>query len=281
MKTKTHGFICAATSPEYVKLAYMLSLSLKLTYQSGGLSIVVSNLNDVDEDMKWAFDAIVKIPQPEGVANFYNRSFFFEASPYDYTMALDADMVFSKNIDPWWELLDKRPVVMGTALTYRNKLITNRQFREVFDRARLYDAYSACFMFDKSKKSKELFELMKDLFVNWNKWRGILPTPFCLTQDATTDVSLGIATKALGLKSAYLGWRPKFIHLKPELQDNALDEWVDPKICLSPQPYSYVAERSIIEIGRIKQIYPVHYFKKECTTDDRIKLMKECYHALC
>jgi hypothetical protein len=174
-----------------------------------------------------------------------------------------------------------RPVVMGEAVTYRNKPITDRRFRGVFDKARLYDAYSACFIFDKSKKSKEMFDLLKNLFSDWNVWRGVLPSPYSIIQPATTDVSLGIATKALNLKSAYVGWRPKFVHLKAELQGNRDNEQVEPKICMSPQPYSYFGDRALIEIGRIKQLYPVHYFHKEWATTERIQQLEESYHALC
>jgi hypothetical protein len=53
----------------------------------------------------------------------------------DYTVALDADMVFARNLGQWWDLMEEggRPIVMSQAMTYRSVPITDRRFRKVFD----------------------------------------------------------------------------------------------------------------------------------------------------
>jgi hypothetical protein len=279
----SRGFICAATSHEYARLAYGLALSARVTHQIGGFSIVVSDKEFIDPEWRKVFDHVAEIKPPENANKFYLRSFFHQASPYDYTVALDADMVFARNLGQWWDLMEEggRPIVMSQAMTYRSVPITDRRFRKVFDDAKLLDAYSALFMFDKSDTSKELFSILNQMLGDWKVWRGVLPSKWSLLQPGTTDVSLGIALKLLGLKSAFTGWRPKFVHLKPEIQDNTTVDNVEAKLCLSaPQPYHFSADRSIVEVERIKQIYPVHYFKKEWLTSERLTTLEESYDAL-
>jgi hypothetical protein len=281
MKKKSQGFICAATTEEYVRLAYGLALSAKLTYQQGMFSIVVTDKDHVKPEWRQAFDKVIEVDIPPDSNKFYLRSFFYELSPYDYTIAMDADMVFSRKMDGLFDLMkDGRPVVLSQAMTYRSTEITDRRFRKVFDEAKLVDAYSAMFMFDKSDTSKELFSLLKQMLGNWNVWRGLLPPKWSLLQPGTTDVSLGLALKTMNLKSAVTGWRPKFVHLKPELQDNDPIIQLDPKLCLGSSDYPFMSERSLIEIERIKQIYPVHYFNKEWLTEDRLSLLEKSYDAI-
>jgi hypothetical protein len=61
---------------------------------------------------------------------------------------------------------------MSQAMTYRSVPITDRRFRKVFDDAKLLDAYSALFMFDKSDTSKELFSILNQMLGDWKVWRA-------------------------------------------------------------------------------------------------------------
>jgi hypothetical protein len=258
-----------------VKLAYGLALSLKLTNKENGLTIIVSDKSHVDPKWEPFFDKIVEIPSGDSTNKFYQRSFFYEASPYKQTVALDADMIFPYSVDNWWDAMSDRPIVMSDAVDFRGSVIKNRQFRKVFDDVQIPDAYSAFFMFDKSKKSKELFKLMNEMFVDWNVWRGLLSTPIAsidkidhsLLQIASTDVCLGLSLKLLKMNSAFVGWRPKFVHFKPELQAEKPTFDLKPKLLGCRKKTSLT---SIVEIGMIRQTVPVHYFEKSWLTDEYI-----------
>ena len=274
---KDCGFICAATTEEYVRLAYGLALSLKLTSKINRLSIIVSDKSHVKPEWAAVFDKVIEIPTIEGSSKFYQRSFFLEASPYRYTVALDSDMVFPCSTDKWWDMMKDRNFVMSEACNFRGQPITNRVFRQVFDDGRLLDAYSAFFFFDKSKKSKELFKTLNDMFVNWNTWRGLLPCYHSIFQPATTDVCLGMSLKLLKMDSAFMGWRPKFVHFKPELQDAT--SGLESRLVISPAPrYIKYQLTSIVEVERIRQVYPFHYFKKEWMSDEKLMLLEGCYN---
>ena len=40
----------------------------------------------------------------------------YEASPYDYTIKLEADMYIPRNIDHWWDVLKDREVVVSSTI---------------------------------------------------------------------------------------------------------------------------------------------------------------------
>lgn len=244
----TKGFICTATSVEYVELAYWLALSLQAS-QNQKLTVIVDEGVKITDEQHLAFDAIVVVPPHKD--KFASRLQVLDLSPYDQTILVDADMLILNDISDWWEQLALQPITWGKAVTYRGDTITNRTCRRVFDVAHLDDVYSAFFYFDKTLKAQQFFIVAKALHQKWPEFRKGFPMPYKYLQVGDTDVVFG-ATSALLQTTNDIVWQPPFVHFKPELQNTTVHPL---KVATACYPYS-------LYIEQYRQIYPIHYHHK-------------------
>jgi len=179
----------------------------------------------------------------------------YEASPYDYTIKLEADMYIPNNIDYWWDILQHRDVVVSSTIrNFKQEISDTRFYRRFIDDNKLPDVYNAITYFKKSDTAKQFFDIVKDVFANWEEYKKILQ---CNPNElATTDWVYAIACHIMGVENTTL---PMFtdmsmVHMKQYINGNPTENWTDTFIyeCLPNQ----------IRVQTVPQQYPFHYHVK-------------------
>lgn len=280
----TKGFFTIAQGAKYVRFAYALALSLKISQpEHSKLSIGITPGQKVSKKMRKVFDQVIDIPWGDAAKDsswkLENEWKAIYMSPYDQTIKLDADMLFPTDITEWWNVLEKSPVVFATdARTYRNEVVTSDYYRQVFTQNNLPNVYTAFFYFDKSEESFELFKWTEMIYNNWKRFFFEFFEAEHRPTLVSTDVVFALAAKLLNIdelnKMKGIGV-PTLVHMKTELQkwnsaENNMaipEEW-------NKVVHSYFNDDCELKIGNYRQIFPVHYHLKDFLTDDMIKAME-------
>ena len=239
----TRGFVIMAQGDDYVKCANTLKASIKRVMPKANVTIVTTEMlphGDQAPNTNWKLQ---------------NDWQVYEASPYDETIKLEADMYIPRNIDHWWEVLSQQDVVVSSLIrNFKQEISDVRVYRRFIDDNNLPDAYNAITYFKKSDTAKHFFDIVRDVFENWNEYKGMLK---CNPQEiATTDWAYAIACHIIGIEKTML---PTFtemsmIHMKQYINGTATENWTDTFIyeCLPNQ----------IRVQTIPQQYPFHYHIK-------------------
>jgi len=139
----------------------------------------------------------------------------FYASPYRQTIKLEADMIAAGSIDHWWTLLEKRDVVISQgARDFYNQHTMDRRYRQLFDANYLPDVYNAITYWRLSSTAQEFFNLVRNIFENWNQWQTLIK----FAEDMpSTDVVYAITATIMGVDKVTLpkGCGPTIVHMKP------------------------------------------------------------------
>jgi len=179
----------------------------------------------------------------------------YEASPYNYTIKLEADMYIPRNIDHWWDVLKDRDIVVSSTIrNFKQEISDIRFYRRFIDDNKLPDVYNAITYFNKSDTASKFFELVKEIFINWEEYKKILK---CNSQElATTDWVYALACHIMGVEKTTL---PTFnemsmVHMKQYINGTPTENWTDTFIyeCLPNQ----------IRVQTVPQQYPFHYHVK-------------------
>jgi hypothetical protein len=139
----------------------------------------------------------------------------FHASPYRQTIKLEADMIAAGSIDHWWTLFELRDVVISQgARNFYDQYATDRRYRKIFDANNLPDVYNAITYWRLSATAQDFFNLVKNIFENWNQWKNLLKFP---EENPSTDVVYAMAAVIMGVENLTLplGLGPSIVHMKP------------------------------------------------------------------
>lgn len=239
---------------DYVKCAEVLALSIKRTMPSVDISIITDN-----EVSNAVFDKVIQFPHGDLASDstwkLINDWQVYEASPYDETLKLEADMYLPRSIEHWWDILSMQDVVISTTIrNMKNKISTSRAYRKFIDDNKLPNVYNSITYFKKSETAKKFFEIVRNVFENWSEYRNILK---CLPkEDVSTDWAYAIACHIIGQEKTTM---PKFtemsmIHMKRFINGDFTEDWTDTFVyeCLSDQ----------LRIQTVTQLYPFHYHIK-------------------
>jgi hypothetical protein len=142
----------------------------------------------------------------------------FYASPYRQTIKLEADMIAAGPVDHWWTMLEKRDVVISQGCrTFYDGPAVSRYYRKTFDNNALPDVYNAITYWRLSNQAKEFFDLVRNIFENWEQWRTILKFG---DKESTTDVVYAMAAQIIGPEKVTLpkGYGPTMVHMKQHMQ---------------------------------------------------------------
>ena len=233
----------------YTNCAEKLSMSIKRVMPDASVSIVTNDRCD------WSvFDHTIELPHSD-LGGFANDWQVYEASPYDYTIKLEADMYIPRNIDHWWDVLKDRDVVVSSTIrNFKQQISDVRVYRRFIDDNDLPDVYNAITYFKKSDTAQEFFNLVKEIFTNWEEYKKILK---CNPDElATTDWVYSLVSHIIGIEKTTL---PTFtemsmVHMKSYVNNTPTENWTDTFVyeCLPDQ----------IRIQTIPQVYPLHYHIK-------------------
>jgi len=248
------GFVIMAQNTKnvsYTNCAEKLSKSIKRVMPDANVTIITTEMlphGDLAPYSDW---------------KLINDWQVYEASPYDYTIKLEADMYVPRNIDHWWDVLKDRDVVVSTAIRdYKQEISTVRLYRRFIDDNKLPDVYNAITYFKKSPVAEEFFNLVREIFTNWEEYKKILQCNY--REYATTDWVYAIACHIMGAEKTTL---PTFnemtmVHMKQYIAGTPTEDWTDTLL------YEFLPDQ--LRIQTVPQQYPFHYHvKKFC---DKITL---------
>jgi hypothetical protein len=237
----TRGFVIMAQDTEkvsYTNCAKALKLSIKKVMPNANVTIITSDM------------------LPNGnLGGYFNDWQVYDASPYDETIKLEADMIIPRNIEHWWDILSVNDVVVSTTIrNFKGELSDCRVYRKFIDENMLPDTYNSITYFKKSETAKLFYTVVKDIFEHWEEYKAILK---CNPQEeVSTDWVYAIACHIVGVEKTTL---PNFnemsmIHMKQYVNGIPSEDWTKTLV--------YEVLPDIIRVNTYPQLYPFHYHVK-------------------
>lgn len=255
------GFVILAQntkSVDYIKCAEMLALSIKKTMPNSSVALVTD-----DVDYSKYFDYTIALPYGDLAPNsdwkLINDWQIYEASPFEHTIKLEADMYIPCSIDYWWEILMQKELVICSSIrNYKGELATNLFYRGFIDNNKLPNVYNAITYFKKCNFSEMFFQSVKTIFENWDEFKKILK---CNNNElATTDWVYAIASHIYGIEKTTLpNWHAmSMVHMKQFVNDLKTENWTNELV--------YEISEKSLRINTFPQMYPFHYHIKNFST---------------
>lgn len=270
------GFLTIAQNGkhDYVKMAYLLALSLKISQKKHrDISIIVNNDEEIPNKYKKLFDQIIYIDKPKEDWKIQNKYQYYNLSPYKETIVLDCDMLFNNDIGFWWDYLENVDIEFTTNVrNYNNDVVTSDYYRKVFTNNDLPNIYTALFYFKKSDINKQFFKLVEVMFKNWKIfYEKFLNEP---PKFLSGDVIYALAAKIFFSKT----WNNpmSFIHMRSRLQDMTITEWQKELNVF----FTTRSNKIQITVNNIQQEYPFHYIKKNFVTEEVVNLYEKTLRLL-
>jgi len=242
----TRGFVIMAQNTEktdYVKCAEALELSIKRVMPDANVTIITTDMlpyGDQASASDW---------------KLINDWQVYEASPYDETIKLEADMFLPRSIEHWFDIMSINDVTLCTKIrNYKGEISKVRVYRKFIDDNNLPDIYNAITYFKKSDTAEQFFGIVRDVFENWEDYKAILKcNP---TEEATTDWVYAIASHIIGVEKTTL---PNFnelsmTHMKQFVSGTPTEDWTDTLV--------YELLPDVLRVHTYSQEYPFHYHSK-------------------
>jgi len=269
-------FVQSNKSTDYFKQAVALSMSIKLHNKNANVCLM-TNIS-VPDDLKKYFNSIIGIPgddyAEESIWKVENRCKIYNASPYDETIVLDADMLVLENLDHWWKFLDNFDLYFASQVkTYKNKIASSDFYRKAFTKNNLPNLYCGMHYFKKTKNNFNFFALVEHIIKNYDIYYKRY-TPMNTQRWCSMDLSVAIASQLINnannitSKVNFL----TFTHMKPNIQNwkykpNAWMSYVN----------SYFDDDCNLKIGNYKQNGIFHYVDPGFLTNELFdKLENKC-----
>lgn len=258
---------------DYNRLAYSLALSIKNTQKHGYNNVaLVTSIPDSVKEFKspWVFDHIIEWDKATG---WDGRSWMDQLSPFEYTVCLDADMLFSRDISHQIEYFieNSELYIPSKSYTYRGEVVSNNFYRTAFEKNNLPNLYSFFTFFKKdSILAKEFFTLGRHIINNPIEFKNMFFPDF-KPRIVGTDEAFALSAKILDIQNemSYDLEFPKIVHMKPMIQN-----WPWPADVWSNHVGFYFNTKNEIKIGNHRQYDIVHYVEKEIITDEIISLQE-------
>lgn len=237
----SRGFVIMAQDTDtvsYTKCATVLEASIKRVMPNSNVTIITSDM----------------LPYGD-LGGYANDWQVYEASPYDETIKLEADIIIPRNIEHWWDILSINEVVVANTIrNFKGEISDCRVYRRFIDDNQLPDCYNAITYFKKSETAKQFYKIVKDVFENWEEYKLILKcNP---SEEISTDWAYSIACHIIGIEKTMI---PKFtemsmIHMKRFVNELPSDDWTNTLV------YELVSDT--VRINTYPQLYPLHYHVK-------------------
>jgi hypothetical protein len=259
---------------DYLQLAYSLALSIKHTQKPGydQVALVIDNSSKVKKlNSAWVFDHVIEWNQE----TFWDgRSWMDKLSPFDATVCLDADMLFTRDyshqIDYFLE--NSELYIPNKSYTYRGEVVSSNEYRKAFTKNNLPNLYSMYTFFKKdSQLATEFFELGRHIIKNPIEFSNLFLTNY-KPKIVGTDEAFALSAKLLDIADdiSYNLDFPKIVHMKPLVQN-----WPWPADKWSDHIGLYINKQGKIKIGNYQQHEIVHYVEKDRINLEIINILEE------
>jgi len=265
-------FVADHPNVDYMKLAYAAALSIKNTQKEGydRVALVVSNKSLLDNlKSPWVFDRVIEWKEQK---HWDGRSWMDQLTPWEYTVCIDADMLFLRDYSHWIDYFIENTelYIANKAYTYRGEVITNNAYRKAFTKNNLPNLYSM-WTFFKKNAAKEFFQLAREIFINPQEFKNLYLNNH-IPKVIGTDEAFALSAKLLDIDSelAYPLEFPRLVHLKPLVQN-----WPWDAERVTDQVGFYLKSNGELKIGNYRQSDIVHYVEKDIITDEFISMLEE------
>jgi hypothetical protein len=259
---------------DYLQLAYALALSIKHTQKPGydQVALVIDDASKVKRlNSAWVFDHVIEWNKE----TFWDgRSWMDELTPFDATVCLDADMLFTRDYSHWVDyfLENCELYVPNKSYTYRGELVTSDEYRKTFTKNKLPNLYSMYTFFKKdSELAKEFFNLGRQIIKNPIEFTNLFLTEY-KPKVVGTDEAFALSAKILDVADivSYDLDFPKLVHMKPLVQN-----WPWPAEKWSDHTGIYINKQGKIKIGNYQQHNIVHYVEKDRINTEIVNILEE------
>lgn len=267
-------FVAEHKEIDYLKLAYALALTIKNTQKEGydKVALVISDKNQLSRlTSSWVFDIVIEWNQE----SFWNgRSWMDKLTPWDHTVCLDADMLFTRDYSHWIDFFIKNCdlYIPHDSYTYRGETVSSNFYRKAFVKNDLPNLYSFYTFFKKdSPVTAEFFKLGRYIIKYPTEFKNLYLSKY-KPEVVGTDEAFALSSKLLDLSSliSFEMNFPKVVHMKPAAQNwsYVTDTWIE-------NVGFYVNTKGQIKIGNYQQVDILHYVDKQLITDEIINILEE------
>lgn len=276
-KLAQQGFLTIAqnTDVDYLRLAYVQAMSVKITMPGAKYAVVVDGTTEkqITDKHRRVFDYIVPLAIDDAKNDKWKLANEWQVcriSPFKETIKLESDIVFTRSIDHWWTAMRLKNVVLSLGCKdYQGKKSTSRKYRRVFDDNNLPDVYNGLMYFRYSEQAYKFFEVARQCFQHW---QSIVPQlKNYRDEQPTTDLVYAIVAKHLGIETCTLPSCDfiNFTHMK-----NSINNWPEG----GPWHELVITELDLpmVRVNNVNQYYPFHYQDKTWITDDLIERYESC-----
>ena len=259
---------------DYLKLAYALALSIKNTQREGfdQVALVIDNKKKLDKlNSPWVFDHVIEWDKE----TFWDgRSWMDNLTPFENTVCLDVDMLFTRDYSHWAEYFTDNCelYIANKSYTYRGETVVDTHYRKTFIKNDLPNLYSFYTFFKKdSDLSQEFFKLGRYIIKNPVEFSNIFLSAH-KPKVLGTDEAFALSAKLLDISDqiSYPLEFPKVVHMKPLIQN-----WPWPANKWSDHVGFYLTRNGQLKIGNYQQHDIVHYVEKDKITDEVINVLEE------
>lgn len=261
---------------DYVRMAYGLALSLRLT-QEQRPNICLITGKQPPQDIANMFDHIVLLETDDAEDSEWkieNKWQWYYLTPYHETIFFDADMLVLSDLNQWWHACwnnsGRRSHVVPTfdVETYRGEVVTSNYYRKTFTENNLPNVYTGVFYLRKSLNSLEYFKTVELIYKDWEKYyREFLPN--ATPTHVSGDVVFALAFEMMEWHVTDVNLT--FTHMKPHCQNWGKphsDNW------LETLQVSYDGN---LYVGNYRQQGVFHYVEKDFLTDEILQQLKNEY----
>jgi hypothetical protein len=273
------GFLLFAQNTDtvdYVEQAYALALSIKYSQtEIKNVSLVTSS--KVPKRYRAVFDNIIPIPwfteDKTSLLKGEHRWKMYEATPYEETIVLDADMLLLEDITIWWKYCSSYDIKFCSKIyNYKLDYIPYDKFhRKTFLENQLPNPYFALHYFKKNRPAYEFYKVLEFVCNNWEACYDIFAPAYYqkwLSMDLATAITLeitGMYDQAIDKCDPL-----SFIHMKTPLQawPTGVASWQD------MVPYVLNSKGELI-VGNIKQTKLFHYVEKNFISTSLLARLEE------
>lgn len=236
-----------AGTVDYVDCARNLAKTLLMHHPNARICLLTNDATAGDANL-FAYTHFV---QDINIDNPYaNDWLVFHQTPFRQTIKLEADMMVASGVDHLWDLFQHRDVVISQGCrNFYDQPAVNRKYRKLFDANNLPDVYNAVTYWRLSKTAQDFFNLVREIFANWESYKTLLKFPEDIP---STDVVYAMAAQIIGPELVTLpeSISPKIVHMKSGINPFSSAKWTDELVWeYTPMRIQTVAQWGLVHLN--------------------------------
>ena len=276
----SRGYFVFAQGKEYIRMAYALALSIKNTQEINSVCVAIDEKDTVPTEYAKVFDHVVRVRNVGLRDPMANEWQIWDLTPYKETIHVEADMLFTTNIDWWWQDLQKHDLFFTSKVyDYRGHVAKSNFYRKHFDKMNLPKLYNGVYYFRYTDTAHKFFKKAKEVSARYKHYAEYFFAGSYFPKIPTTDEIFGITAWLLDMEDEvfHVDYSvPYFVHMKVKLQDWKQIEAPDTQDWM--RYLQIILNKQGLNVGGFMQHGPFHYQNKLFLTDKMIDTMKEIYN---